>query len=56
MVGSASNVVVAVVLKLGKIPLFEDRKVGRIYRMSISCFLIDMKYISKFLKILFMQL
>ena len=34
------------------IPLLGNRKVCRIYQLPISCFLIDMKYISKIFEIL----
>ena len=38
------------------IPLLENGKVCRIYKIAISCFLIDMKFISKILEILFNSL
>ena len=36
------------------IPLLENRKVCRIYKIAISCFLIDMKFISKVVEMFLM--
>ena len=36
-------------------PLPENREVGRIYQISILCFLMDVKFISKLLEMFFME-